>query len=227
MKSRYIIFLILLLIPLSISAQSKKKNDKRTNYTRHRTTLEPLPISIAAVGGLKQYGLKLAIDYPIRKLELRGFRGGTTGYSAFVEHYISFNVGMLHHDAANENFFANAEWSVRFINGSGVFYQLTPLGLGGNYVINPLFSIKDNMPLDTTLTTGRFYATPSVSFALGRDFSVLRAHKYRPFVVYAKATMATMWPLKKWYGYLLPTVEAGFAFKFPFLNTAVRKTRRD
>jgi hypothetical protein len=220
-------FLILAFFtPLSINAQNKKKKreDPKAAWRSSKTTLEPLPIHVSALGSAFFYGAKLGVDYPYRMTELRGFKGTATGQRVMREQYISADLGLWHYKGIHENLFFSTEWTMRFINGNGLFFQVSPIGVGLNYVLKPFDPekrVQDSVP-----TIGKFYVTPSVSIGVGRDFAFRRANKAMPITVFLRSGASAMYPFRKW-GYIFPTAEAGLAMRFRGINAFVRKVRRD
>ena len=61
---------------------------------------------------------------------------------------------------------------------------------------------------------------------IGRDFAFRRANKSKPFVIYLKAGISTIYPFKT-LGYMYPTVESGLAMRFSGINVFVKKVRRE
>jgi hypothetical protein len=221
-----ILFLMSFLSPLSIEAQNKKKskNPKAEAYTRSRTALEPMPIHLSAMGSFNFYGVKLGVDYPFKMTEMRGFKGTATGQRVMRELYISADAGLWHYDGVHENAFFLLEWTVRFINNRGFFAQISPIGVGANYILKP-FSSKKAIQ-DTVPTIGKIYAAPSVSAGIGRDFAFQRNNKAIPMSIYLKGGVSTMLPFKT-FGYIFPTAELSVAWRFRGINAFVRKVRRD
>ncbi len=226
MNITIILILTYFLYPLSIKAQNKKKskNPKAEAYTRSRTALEPMPIHISAMGSPRFYGVKLGVDYPFKMTEMRGFKGTAMGQRVMRELYISADAGLWHYDGVHENASFSLEWTVRFINSSGFFAQVSPIGVGANYILKPFTPqkvIQDSVP-----TIGKIYATPSVSVGIGRDFAFQRGNKAIPMVIYMKGGVSSMYPFKT-YGYLFPTAELSLAWRFRGINAFVRKVRKD
>jgi hypothetical protein len=221
-------FLILLLfwIPLSIHAQ---KGGKRNNeaFTSRRSMLEPIPIHLSGVKGITLNGFKIGIDFPIKMTEYRGFKGSLLGQRQMIEHYISADVGDLHVDKNFESFFFSVEWTVRYINGGGYFFQITPISVAANYMIDPVYSLFKSVKTDTGFTTGKFYVTPSVSAGFGRDFAFRRGSRNAPITVLLRGNFSATYPYKKTEFYFYPTVEASIAYRFSRFNTIVKKTRQN
>ena len=226
-KSTLILLLILFficLIPLSIQAQNKRKPKKDDGYTTSRKILEPIPFHLSSLGSLKFYGLKFGIDYPFKMTEIRGFLNGTQGERTMIERYVSADVGIWHFNGIHENVFFSTEFTLRFINSSGYYFQLSPLGVGVNYLM-PSF-VKNHIIQDSVPANNKVYITPSVSMGVGRDFSFRRAGKRLPLMVYLKGGVCSMFPFKK-IGYIFPTAEAGLAVRFNGINVFVKKERRN
>ena len=225
---KYILSLLLfaLFTPLSIKAQNKKKKkeDPKAAWTSSRTGLEPLPIHLSALGSAFFYGAKLGVDYPFRMTELRGFQGTATGQRVMREQYISADFGLWHYNGVHENLFFSTEWTMRFINGQGFFFQVSPVGVGINYLIKPF--VPEKRIQDSVPAIGKLYYTPSVSIGVGRDFAFLRAHRGIPMTIFLKGGASAMYPFQKW-GYIFPTAEAGLAMRFRGINAFVRKVRKD
>jgi hypothetical protein len=221
-------FLILLLFlgPLSIFAQkSKKKNNEA--FTSRRSMLEPIPIHLSGVKGITLNGFKIGIDFPIKMTEYRGFKGSLLGQRQVIEHYISADVGDLHVDKNFESLFFSAEWTVRYINGGGYFFQITPISVAANYLIDPVYSLFKSVKTDTGFTTGKIYVTPSVSAGFGRDFAFRRGSRNAPITVLLRGNFSAIYPYKKTEFYFFPTVEASIAYRFSRFNTIVKKTRQN
>ena len=211
-------------LPLSIIAQSKKKQSKSDVYVRSRRQLEPIPFHFSGLGSMYMYGLKFGIDYPLRMVELRGFLGGFQGQRTFYEQYVSADIGMWHYNGAMESPFVSLEWTLRFINSKGFFWQISPIGVGANYVLTPFFD--KNVQHKPVPESNKFYVTPSVSMGIGHDFAMRRAGKGRPLAIYIKGGASAMYPYKKSV-YLFPTIEGGMAYRFSGITTFVKKIRRD
>jgi hypothetical protein len=223
-KALICLLFFLLMIPLSIHAQKKKKENKNDAFTRSRKTLEPLPFHFSGLGSLNFYGVKFGVDYPLKMVEMRGFMGSLQGQKVTYEQYLSADAGLWHYDGIHENTFFTTEWTLRVINNRGYFWQITPLGVGVNYVIKPFLTNK--ITQDSFPPHNKFYVTPSVSFGIGRDFAFNRANRAKPIVVYLKGGIAGMYPFKKWF-YIFPTAELGLAYRFSSINVFVKKVRRD
>lgn len=224
-KSTFIyLLLILSSIPLSIQAQNRRKSKKDDGFTTSRKILEPIPFHLSTLGSLKFYGLKFGIDYPFKMTEIRGFLNGTQGERTMIERYVSADVGIWHYNGVHENVFFSTEFTWRIINNSGYYFQLSPLGVGLNYLI-PSF-VKNQIIQDSVPANNKIYITPSVSMGVGRDFSFRRAGKRKPLMIYLKGGVSSMFPFKK-IGYLFPTAEAGLAVRFNSINVFVKKERRN
>ena len=223
-KYRLLTLLIIILIPLSIQAQNRRKTKKDDGFTSSRKILEPIPFHLSSLGSLKFYGLKFGIDYPFKMSEIRGFLNGTQGERTMIERYVSADVGIWHYNGVHENVFFSTEFTVRFINSSGYYFQLSPLGVGVNYLI-PSF-LKKQIIQDSVPANNKIYITPSVSMGIGRDFSFRRAGRRKPLMIYLKGGVSSMFPFKK-IGYLFPTAELGLAARFNGINVFVKKERRE
>lgn len=226
-KSTSILLLILFLIcliPLSIQAQNRRKPKQDDGFTTSRKILEPIPFHLSTLGSLKFYGLKFGIDYPFKMTEIRGFLNGTQGERTMIERYVSADVGIWHFNGVHENVFFSTEFTLRFINSSGYFFQLSPLGVGVNYLMPSFF--KNQITQDSVPANNKIYITPSVSMSIGRDFSFRRSGKRLPLMLYLKGGVSSMFPFKN-IGYLFPTAEAGLAVRFNGINVFVKKERRN
>jgi hypothetical protein len=220
-------FLIFLFFtPPSIKAQNKKKKKEnpKAAWTNSRTALEPLPIHASGLRTVDFFGAKIGVDYPFKMTELRGFKSTVRGHRMMREQYISADLGLWHYKGVHENAFFSTEWTVRFINGKGTFFQVSPLGVGVNYILTPFLSARYNR--GEVPEIGKVYVTPSVSIGLGKDFAFRRAHRGLPLTLFAKAGVSAMYPFKKM-GYIFPTGEVGYALRFRGINAFVRKVRRD
>ena len=227
-KNTLLILGILLGTPLSIFAQKKPRKQKKDEaYTSTRGQLESIPIHVAALGSTDYKGVKIGFDYPLKISELRGFKhGGFAGQRVISEQYLSADFSYNHFDGNHENLSVSGEWTLRFINGQGFFFQVTPLSIGVNYLIKPLFNLESNLQRDTHFMIDKIGFTPSVSAGLGYDFAFRRAQNGRPFSIYLRGGVAAFYPYKKLF-YLYPTFELAFAVRFRSLSTLIKKTRRD
>jgi hypothetical protein len=212
--------------PLSIFAQKKQKKNNEA-FTSRRSMLEPIPVHLSGVKGVTINGFKLGIDYPIKMTEYRGFKGSLLGQRQVIEQYISADVGDLHVDKNYENLFFSVEWTVRYINGNGYFFQITPISVAANYLIDPVYSLFKSVKTDTGFTTGKIYVTPSVSAGFGRDFAFRRGSRNAPITLLLRGNFSAMYPYKKNEFYFYPTVEASIAYRFSRFNTIVKKTRQN
>ena len=220
-----LITLILLIYPFgSIQAQNRRKPKQDDGFTTSRKILEPIPFHLSTLGSLKFYGVKFGIDYPFKMTEIRGFLNGTQGERSMIERYLSADVGIWHFNGVHENVFFSTEFTLRFINSNGYYFQLSPLGVGVNYLM-PSF-VKNQITQDSVPTNNKVYITPSVSIGVGRDFSFRRAGRRKPLMIYLKGGVSSMFPFKK-IGYLFPTAEAGLAVRFNGINVFVKKERRN
>jgi hypothetical protein len=221
-------FLILLLfgIPLSIHAQKGRKRNNEA-FTSRRSMLEPIPIHLSGIKGVTLNGFKIGIDFPIKMTEYRGFKGSLLGQRQMIEHYISADIGDLHVDKNFESFFFSVEWTVRYINGGGYFFQITPISVAANYMIDPVYSLFKSVKTDTGFTTGKIYVTPSVSAGFGRDFAFRRGSRNAPITVLLRGNFSATYPYKKTEFYFYPTIEASIAYRFSRFNTIVKKTRQN
>jgi hypothetical protein len=213
-------------IPLSIHAQKRKKKDNEA-FTSRRSMLEPIPIHLSGVKGVTLNGFKIGIDFPIKMTEYRGFKGSLLGQRQMIEHYISVDVGDLHVDNNYENLFFSVEWTARYIGGNGYFFQITPISVAANYLIDPVYSLFKSVKTDTGFTKGKIYVTPSVSAGFGRDFAFRRGSRNAPITVLLRGNFSATYPYKKTEFYFYPTVEASIAYRFSRFNTIVKKTRQN
>jgi hypothetical protein len=192
-------FLILLLFlgPLSIFAQKGKKKNNEA-FTSRRSMLEPIPV-----------------------------KGSLLGQRQMVEQYISADIGDLHVDKNFESLFFSVDWTIRYINGGGYFFQVTPISVAANYLLDPAYSLFKSVKTDTGFTTGKIYVTPSVSAGFGRDFAFRRGSRNAPITVLLRGNFSATYPYKKTEFYFYPTVEASIAYRFSRFNTIVKKTRQN
>jgi hypothetical protein len=213
-------------IPLSIHAQKRKKKDNEA-FTSRRSMLEPIPIHLSGVKGVTLNGFKIGIDFPIKMTEYRGFKGSLLGQRQMIEHYISVDVGDLHVDNNYENLFFSVEWTALYIGGNGYFFQITPISVAANYLIDPVYSLFKSVKTDTGFTKGKIYVTPSVSAGFGRDFAFRRGSRNAPITLLLRGNFSAIYPYKKAEFYFYLTVEASIAYRFSRFNTIVKKTRQN
>ncbi len=223
-KHFFWVIFVAVFTPLSINAQDKGKNKKNDAYTRTRKVLEPLPFHFSGLGSLHFYGLKLGIDYPLKMTEIRGFSGGFMGQRVIYEQYLSADAGIWHFNGIHENVFVSTEWTLRVINNEGFFWQISPVGVGANYLLPPF--LKEKMMQDSLPAKNKFYVSPSVSMGIGRDFAFRRANRGKPLVIYLKGGISALYPFKT-LGYLYPTAEAGLAIRISAITVFVKKVRRE
>lgn len=221
----FVLLFCLITAPLSIFAQKKKENPFKTSKLGE----EAMALHISGFAPLGYIGGKLGTDIPIKIIEKRGFKGFHAGRD-FREWYATAEMGWQHKAGSYENMSVSAELTYRRLEGmNGWFWQISPLGVGGNYVLPPNFKDTLRSASDTTrhpLLARKWYVTPLFSVGVGRDFAL---HKGRrsglPLVIYAKIGVGTMLPYKT-FGYLVPTAEFGLGYRFPSLAIATRQVRR-
>ncbi len=220
-----VLFVLLLVAPLSISAQKKKENSFRDSKMGE----EAMALHISGFAPLGYVGGKLGVDIPIKIIEKRGFKGFSAGRN-FIEWYLTPEIGMIHRAQDFEIFTATVELTYRRLSGvNGWFWQVTPIGVGGSYVIPP-FGTDIAAPSSGTtshpLVERKWYVTPSVSIGLGRDFALAKGRRTGlPLVIYGKVGIGSMLPYKT-FGFLVPTAELGIGYRFSGLAIATRQVRR-
>jgi hypothetical protein len=223
-----IVFILLcfcvLIAPLSISAQ-KKPNSNRTS----KMSEEAIALHLSGFAPLGYVGGKIGADIPIKMIEKRGFKGFLAGRN-FREWYLTGEMGMMHKANSYENFSVLAELTYRRVGGqNGWFVQVSPIGVGGNYVL-PAFGAEIPAPssgiTSHPLLARKWYVTPSVSMGFGRDFALRKGKRSGlPLVIYGKVGIGSMLPYKT-VGYLVPTGELGIGYRFSGLAIATRQVRR-
>jgi hypothetical protein len=228
MKKSTILFITAICLfahPLSIFCQKKPKNA----HTIRKMGEEAMSLHLSGFAPLDFVGGKFGTDIPIRIVEKRGFKGFHAGRN-FRELYINAELGWQHKQNAYDNFSASVELMFRRVSGrNGWFWQVSPLGVGGNYVMPPLFKDSVGVPKDTSrhaLLGRKLYVTPSVSIGFGRDFALSKGKRSGlPLVIYGKIGLSSMLPYKT-FGYLVPTAELGLGYRFSGLAIATRQVRR-
>lgn len=220
-----VLIFCLIVAPLSIFAQKKKGNPFKTS----KLADEAMALHISGFAPLGYIGGKLGTDIPIKMIEKRGFKGFRAGRD-FREWYATAEMGWQHKAGSYENLSVSAELMYRRLEGmNGWFWQISPIGIGGNYVLPPNF--KDSIATvgDTTrhpLLGRKWYVTPSLSIGFGRDFALHNGRRSGlPLVIYGKIGISSMLPYKT-FGYLVPTAELGIGYRFPSLAIATRQVRR-
>lgn len=213
------------IVPLSVWAQKKPLNAHRTSKMGE----EAMSLHISSFAPLDFIGGKLGTDIPMKIIEKRGFKGFHAGRD-FREWYITAEAGWLHKTNSYENLMVSAELMYRRVGGlNGWFWQISPLGVGGNYVLPPNFKDTLHAQTDTTrhaLLGRKWYVTPLFSIGFGRDFAIRNGRRSGlPLVIYGKIGIGAMLPYQK-FGYLVPTAEFGFGYRFSGLAIATREVRR-
>ncbi len=223
---RFIFTTICLLItPLSINAQKKQDNPFRASKLGE----EAMALHISGFAPLGYLGGKFGVDIPLKIIETRGFKGFRAGRD-FIEWYITAEAGLMHRKGDFENFSASAELTYRRLGGqNGWFWQITPIGIGANFVIPP-FGTEIAAPSSGTIShpllEKKWYVTPSLSVGLGRDFALSSGRRSGfPLVIYGKIGIGSLLPYKT-FGYLVPTAELGIGYRFSGLAIATRQVRR-
>lgn len=222
-----LIVLILHVIPLSIQAQKSKRAQKNEAFTSRRNMLESIPIHLVGSKAPNAYGIKLGIDFPVKMTESRGFKNSLLGQRQLIEHYISADLGGIHRDNNYENIYFSVEWTIRYINGDGYFFQITPVSIAANYLLPPLYTVFRSVKTDAGFITNKIYVTPSVSMGIGRDFAFRRGSRNAPITLMLRGNFSAMYPYKINDFYYYPSVEMGLAYRFSGFNTIVKKVRRN
>ena len=226
-KSTFFLFITMCILvpPLSINAQKKQDNP----FNSKKMGEEALALHISGFAPLGYVGGKLGVDIPLKIIEKRGFKGFRAGRN-FIEWYLTAEAGMMHRTNDFENFSASVELTYRRLSGvNGWFWQITPIGVGANYVIPP-FGTEVAAPssgiISHPLLEKKWYVTPSLSLGMGRDFALSGGrHTGFPLVIYGKIGIGSMLPYKT-FGYLVPTAELGIGYRFSGLAIATRQVRR-
>ena len=221
----FLFFIFFFTIPLSISAQKKPENPYRSSHLGE----EAMALHISGFAPLGYLGGKLGVDLPIKIIEKRGFKGFHAGRD-FREWYATIEAVFMHRVGAYENMGLSAELTYRRVEGmNGWFWQVSPIGVGGNYVMPPNFSevaAPSSGTMAHPLLARKWYVTPSVSLGFGRDFALSKGRRSGlPLVIYSKIGIGSMLPYKT-FGYLVPTAELGFGYRFSSLAIATRQVRR-
>jgi hypothetical protein len=209
--------------PLSCTAQKTKKS-KDNPYIRTRGVLEPIPVHLSVATSVKFYGVRLGVDYPLRIKESKGFfdfRASRT----IRQQYLSADLGAWHYEGVYENVFFNLEYTRRVITEQGLFFQITPIGLGITRTFPSQFVLLKQRVLVDSLPMHQFFVMPSVSLGVGRDFSIQHRRHGSPFIVLAKIGVSALYPNESSI-YIFPTAEVSFAYRFSKFTTQVKRTVR-
>ncbi len=221
----FFISICFFIAPLSINAQKKKDKSSRTSKLGE----EALALHISGFAPLGYLGGKIGVDIPLKIIEKRGFKGFRAGRD-FIEWYITAETGLMHRKNDFENFSASVELTYRRLGGqNGWFWQITPIGVGANYIIPPFgkeIAAPSSGIVSHPLLEKKWYVTPSVSVGFGRDFALSGGRRTGfPLVIYGKIGIGSMLPYKT-FGYLVPTAELGIGYRFSGLAIATRQVRR-
>lgn len=180
------------LIPLSMQAQQKRVPTKKDIYNQKRRASEAVALHFSAGSNFNLYSAKIGAEIPLKIVEKR--EGNVGGERFFRETYITADAGWYRRYSGVSIELPNIDVSLMFrkVNGgSGIFWQYSPVGLGASYGLR---FAKDTMP--SVPAQKRFYATPSVSFGLGRDFAFVKRRQI-PLVLFAKADIGAFIPIQK------------------------------
>ncbi len=223
----YLLFVCLFTAPLSIAAQ--KKAAKPNPFRSSKLADEAIALHLSGFAPLGYLGGKIGADIPIKMIEKRGFKGFLAGRN-FIEWYLTGEAGLMHKEGGYENISLSAQLTYRRVEGqNGWFWQVSPIGVGGNYVLPPHgqeVAAPSSGITAHPLLDRKFYMTPSVSVGLGRDFALHKGKRSGfPLVIYGKIGMGSMLPYKT-IGYLVPTAELGIGYRFSGLAIATRQVRR-
>lgn len=213
----------------SLKAQQKQKRENP--WRKSKAGEEAIALKISGLAPLGYFGGRIGADIQIRSIEKRG-RNTLSADRQFREWYISTDATWLHRPTDFEAFGLSAEFTIRRVGGrNGWFWQITPLGFGGNYVL-PAFDFETNAPssggkLPHPLLDREWYLTPSVSAGIGRDFAIRRRRITDfPMVMTFKIGMASLLPYQT-FGYLVPSAELSIGYRFQRLTIRSRQIRRE
>lgn len=219
---RIILFFCFVTISNLVFAQkAKPKNPYNKAYNVDVGT----PFRIAAIGTPTHPGFKIGVDFALRNIERRTFKGNINGLRLIQDRYITTDLGAYHHKNAFENLFFNIEYASRRTTGTGYFWQWSA-GAGVNYTLKSLITPVAIAEMDTIQLpkVNQWYGTPIVGLAIGRDFAQRRYNKI-PIAIYLRGSANYMLPHQK-AGYFYPTAEFGFQFMINRWSHSIRSIQR-
>lgn len=176
--SGLILFLLLALAPWEALAQ-------RDDY------LPSTSVRAAYLGALVHPGIMLGIERPYRVRQVDKFRPRRIR-TVYQERYVSFNLGMYHHQTFHTNFMALMEWSARRQYAGG-FYLQTSLGAGlsRTFLHGAAYEVDGSGEVFKSPLAGDFYALASMGFGIGYQ---LRLGHEQPVSVFARPRLLFMAP---------------------------------
>ncbi|MEY4935487.1 MAG: hypothetical protein RIS64_1846 [Bacteroidota bacterium] len=209
-------------------AQKSKSAKPKDPYNRAYNLDVGTPFRIAAIGTPLNPGFKIGLDFALRNIERRSFRGDINGLRMIQDRYITTDLGAYHHKKAFENLFFNIEYASRRTNGHGYFWQWSA-GAGVNYTLKSLLMPIAIAEMDTLSLpkVNQWYGTPIVGFSIGRDFAHKRYNKV-PMSIYLRGSGNYMIPVTGNFkaSYFYPTAEFGLQFMLNGWSHSIRSVLR-
>jgi hypothetical protein len=210
------------------SFAQKSKSKPKDPYNKAYNLDVGTPLRIVAMGTPLNPGFKIGLNFPLRNIERRSFRGDINGLRKIQDRYITTDLGAYHHKNAFENLFFNIEYASRRTNGQGYFWQWSA-GAGVNYTLQSLITPISLSELDTIQLprVNQWYGTPILALSIGRDFAQRRYNKI-PIAIYLRGSGNYMIPILRHHkvGYFYPTAELGFQFMINGWSHSIRSVLR-
>jgi hypothetical protein len=225
---KIIIFFSFVFVSNQSFAQKSKSEKPKDPYNKSYNLDVGTPIRIAAIGTPLNPGFKIGVDFVLRNIEKRSFKGDINGLRLIQDRYIMMDLGAYHHKNAFENLFFNIEYANRHGNGHGYFWQWS-VGAGVNYTLKSVITPVSIAEIDTIQLpkVNQWYGTPIVGLSIGRDFAQRRYHKM-PLAIYLKGSANYMIPFLGHYktGYFYPTAEFGLQWMMNGWSRSIRSVLR-
>ena len=167
---------------------------------------------VSLVGALKYPGVKVGADYMVIQKEIEKTKRSGVVRRIYKNRYVTTNVGFYHHKDYNTNFFLQGGYQWERMRSSGWFTALEPqLGISRTLIDGIVYKVSDDGNVTRRKGAGHFYVAPSLSFALGKDLSLMNENL--PLTIFSKVTLYSNFPYNN-FVYVRVMAEVGVSYHF-------------
>lgn len=203
--------LALIIIVITILFYHKQAQSQEILTGRNAYQLNYTPatgIGGGFLGSIIHPGFKIGIERPYRYTQIEKFRMRRTK-TVYDERYLSYSLGMYHHQNYHSNFFSQVDWIARRQKSRGFYYDSSlGLGLSRTFVDGAAYLVSDEGEIEKVPLSGNWYALASVGGRIGYNANLT---KQKPYSVYLKHQWLLIFPYNAFVT-LKPTIEFGFNY---------------
>lgn len=164
----------------------------------------------AFLGAVSYPGFKIGVERPYKFTRVDKQKTKKTK-TLYKERYLSYSLGMYHHNDYHTNLFTQAEWIGRRQKSKG-FYLESSWGLGINrtFVDGASYTVSEDGEVDKVPLSGNWSALASLGGAIGYNANLT---KQKSYALYLKHNWLLIFPYNTFVT-LRPTVEFGINYNF-------------